>query len=449
MKQSIKNILILSLFFQASVVYGQQINIGDQCPDVTLSNIVNYKTTTAKISDFKGKLLIIDFWATWCNPCVGMIPKTDSLQKQFADQLQIFPVTNQDKNTVSKFYEKYNNVKHILPFSATADTAMWRLFKPNQFPHYVWIDQAGKVIAITGMEDVNAANIRKILNGTAIRLKQKRINYTVNLDKPYFSVGTPIIDSANVSRIDFVPNDSVLFHSVLTKYHGAGYNSGGHIGYNPTRISVFNESIRDLYKQCLGKFQYPFLFNNRVILETKDSALTHCALQGPQYLEWLRGHSYCYELVLPNAMGTNELAAIMAEDLNRYFRIALGIEGVLETRKTKCLVLVRTTKEDLLASKSTGKEDAVSNQFYYKDNGGYLINFMHAIMLDLQTINTPIVDGTGYTGKIDIELNCNTHNFNSVNKALEKYGLKFELQDYPVDYIVIRDVVKKPVTALK
>jgi thiol-disulfide isomerase/thioredoxin len=70
------------------------IRIGETCPDVALSPIVNFKTSHATIADFKGKLLILDFWATWCAPCVSMIPVTDSLQKEFEGKIQILSVTD-------------------------------------------------------------------------------------------------------------------------------------------------------------------------------------------------------------------------------------------------------------------------------------------------------------------------------------------------------------------
>jgi thiol-disulfide isomerase/thioredoxin len=36
---------------------------------------------------FNGKLMILDFWATWCGACISKFPKLDSLQKKYADKL--------------------------------------------------------------------------------------------------------------------------------------------------------------------------------------------------------------------------------------------------------------------------------------------------------------------------------------------------------------------------
>jgi len=55
------------------------LKIGDPVPDIILENMVNYSGKTAHLSDFKGKLLILDFWATWCGPCKMFAPVIDEI----------------------------------------------------------------------------------------------------------------------------------------------------------------------------------------------------------------------------------------------------------------------------------------------------------------------------------------------------------------------------------
>src|SRR3954466_8754499 len=111
---------ILCLKFSASAQDNatfKGLKIGDTVPDIAINNIINYPTKIAKISDFKGKLLILDFWATWCSPCVGMIPKMEALQKQFNDKLQFLPVSYQAYGDVSAYLSKREkkNGKSNLP----------------------------------------------------------------------------------------------------------------------------------------------------------------------------------------------------------------------------------------------------------------------------------------------------------------------------------------------
>ena len=89
------SLLTLMTVLTASRVQGQEtkqaggITIGQQVPDVLIKTILNYNTTdgpatSAKVSDFRGKLLIIDFWATWCTSCIYKFPELDQLQDEFA-----------------------------------------------------------------------------------------------------------------------------------------------------------------------------------------------------------------------------------------------------------------------------------------------------------------------------------------------------------------------------
>ncbi|MGB4400563.1 MAG: TlpA disulfide reductase family protein, partial [Daejeonella sp.] len=96
MKKTIQTIAMATLcLFLSNTALAQTaaLKIGDKVPDVTINNISNYKSTSAKLSDFKGKLLILDFWATWCAPCIAMIPKMDSLEKAFEGKVAFLSVT--------------------------------------------------------------------------------------------------------------------------------------------------------------------------------------------------------------------------------------------------------------------------------------------------------------------------------------------------------------------
>src|SRR5881296_3277346 len=56
--------------------------VGDSAPDFSIT-ADNGRTISA--SNFGGKLLVLNFWATWCPPCVHEIPSLDQFQKQFAN----------------------------------------------------------------------------------------------------------------------------------------------------------------------------------------------------------------------------------------------------------------------------------------------------------------------------------------------------------------------------
>lgn len=61
---------------------------------------------------------------------------------------------------------------------------------------------------------------------------------------------------------------------------------------------------------------------------------------------------------------------------------------------------------------------------------------MAALVLDMQT-QLPLVDETGYDGKVDLEFRANMTDINSINEALEKYDLKFIEAERPAGFIVL------------
>ena len=70
----------------------RDLKIGDQVPDLYIAKIIKNQKNSAKISDFKDQLLILDFWDTYCSSCIEALPKMDSLQKEFGHQIKILPV---------------------------------------------------------------------------------------------------------------------------------------------------------------------------------------------------------------------------------------------------------------------------------------------------------------------------------------------------------------------
>ncbi len=119
---------VLGQEIKANDVTQKGIQIGQQVPDLLLTNLHNYRdkqgnlSSSAKISDFKGKLLILDFWATWCSPCVAMIPKMDSLQQEFKDKYDsdIYnQVLNISNSSLNWFYRIAFGEGKIIPPSRT------------------------------------------------------------------------------------------------------------------------------------------------------------------------------------------------------------------------------------------------------------------------------------------------------------------------------------------
>jgi cytochrome c biogenesis protein CcmG/thiol:disulfide interchange protein DsbE len=56
--------------------------------------------------DTHGKVVLIDFWATWCPPCRALIPELNEFKKKFGDDLVVIGISREPESTVKQFMEK-------------------------------------------------------------------------------------------------------------------------------------------------------------------------------------------------------------------------------------------------------------------------------------------------------------------------------------------------------
>jgi cytochrome c biogenesis protein CcmG/thiol:disulfide interchange protein DsbE len=119
---------------------------GAVAPDFEL-NILNANGKTMKLSDLKGKAVLLNFWATWCEPCKVEMPWFVDLQKEYGSQgLQIVGVSmdDEEEKTVSDFAKKMGvNYPILRGTEKIADLYGGIEGLPTSF----FIDRSGKVIA--------------------------------------------------------------------------------------------------------------------------------------------------------------------------------------------------------------------------------------------------------------------------------------------------------------
>jgi thiol-disulfide isomerase/thioredoxin len=290
--------------------------MGDTLPPLSLSTIsANGKAQPVSL---RGKLTILDFWATWCTSCLKNFPKMEAIQGQLGPAVQVILVntasTGDKEKTVMAFFQKRRNKNgqaFKLP-TVVEDTILGRFFPHKLIPHYVWIDSGGKVLAITGADEVSSENIAAFLGGKSLRLPVKH-------DVTDYNNTLPLLHEGNGGSMA-----NLLQSSSFTAYlPGLGSGTRFYKDSLVQKTTWLNASILSLYRAALGYSA------NRLVLLVPDSARFFRSLNAPQ--DW-HNQLFCYELTLPVHTAPAAAKRVMRQDLDMFF----GLSGRMEYRKTPC-----------------------------------------------------------------------------------------------------------------
>jgi cytochrome c biogenesis protein CcmG/thiol:disulfide interchange protein DsbE len=115
----------------------------DMAPDFTLTSVDG---NDIRLSDYRGKVVIIDFWATWCPPCKAEIPGFVELYKQYADDgLEIIGISldRGDLSVVSNFVKNFNVNYPIVYYR---DEVIMNYGGIQSIPTTFVVDREGKIV---------------------------------------------------------------------------------------------------------------------------------------------------------------------------------------------------------------------------------------------------------------------------------------------------------------
>lgn len=156
----------------------KSLKVGDKLPESFWQQehmvYQNGKSAKQALTAYRGKLIILDFWATWCGSCINKFRTIEALQGQFKNDIQFLLVnTNRTRDDEQKIDELLSGRKYRSePYTLTSifnDTYIHQLFPHGYMPYYVLISPSAEVRAIVPAELVTAENIRLMLEAYAIR----------------------------------------------------------------------------------------------------------------------------------------------------------------------------------------------------------------------------------------------------------------------------------------
>ncbi|RXK86998.1 TlpA family protein disulfide reductase [Filimonas effusa] len=428
---------LLVFCISALNIYGQHITplrVGDTVPDITIGHLLNYPSDTARLSDFKGKLIILDFWATWCGPCVSSLPKMFALQKRYKGKIQIITVTGENKNLIQTFLTKKNAYQTASStVFATGDIVLSQYFKHTTIPHEVWIDENLKVRAITSDQYVSSKNIDSVLGGKMPNWVAKEDSKTMNLNENGLFSSSPKID-----------NSILEYHSGLTNFIKGATSSVIFIvdsSRQQQRMTATNFSKLVLYSLAYQKFP---VFNNpkMCMLNVTDSSKFLYDFHTGYRDVWKMNNWHSYESVASIHCEKKELQQKMVSDLDFYF----GLRTTVEKRNIMCWVL-KNSKRKVISRPAKGFPQ---HALQLNSQGGYVYNQKNLAVNELiETMNTdswfselPLaINETSDSTPIDMTITIKQKkNINQWNSELKKYGLELVQEQRIKEMLIVNEL---------
>ncbi len=177
-RKEMKNILtILSItYLFCGKIYAQEgavsesIQIGALVPDFNINILTKEGIAKKSISDYRGKVVILEFWATYCGPCLPAMDHLAKLQSKFPKDLEVINITDEERWKVVGFLKKRPT---SLAIGIDTDKSINQLFYHQLMPHTIIIDPQGYIKAITSPEEVSEEIIYLAKSGAILAVKTK------------------------------------------------------------------------------------------------------------------------------------------------------------------------------------------------------------------------------------------------------------------------------------
>lgn len=392
---------LLSLSVMTGVRANQPADLqpGVPAPELGLEKLLQAPAgAQADVASLRGKVVVVEFWATWCAPCIAVQPHLNQLAEQFKDKpVQFISVTDEDEAIVAPFLARRTLKGWV---GLDLDRSSHQAYGIVGIPKTIVIDQTGKIAAITRAKQLNEETLNQLLAGTYQATPPKPADQPAK-QVSNISIGGPTLATDETKSSELEP---AIFELSIKPSKA----STSMIGSGPKRYTASGAELKPILSS---------------LLRVNPSRLSVPAE--------LLGKRFDVKANLQNnrTEGFNPLIISALEN-------ALGIKIKRVTRELDAYVL--TAPKELTGSLRPTK----AKSFHSSSDQGVLAAAaaeLGRLAAAIETvIGTPVIDETKLQGKFDWDLLYDGNDPKSIIEAIRKeFGLEISLAKRPVEMVLV------------
>jgi len=388
-----RNNLFVLLLLSAISVFAQEIQIGEKVPTFQVE-LVDEDQSVFSFDGSTGKAVLIDFWASWCSPCVAGMPHLEALQKKFEGRLQVVSASEEKYERISRFQEK-----RPYQFLFARDTGSLRTLFPYQvIPHSVLIAPDGRLVAITSPEHITGQVIEQVLADQKINLPLKKDHFDFDPAHEYFEFDEEVQQLFQLQPyMSGIPTFSRTYMDAPFKQR---------------RMTIFNLNVAGLYRKAYQVSSY------RLIYEFDESRIG-----------WEdKKNRFCLNVI---AQSPEQLYPYMKEQLSQHTEVL----AKPSTREIEVLV-IKKAEGGIKAQAVQEKGLTQARGDGFKNEGASMADFC-AYLEHFGIVGMAVVDETGDDGLYEIDFSFDPENAESFKEAMANLGLTYEKGVRNTDVLVL------------
>lgn len=137
-------IVLTSIFLSISILIAK--NVGETAPEFTGKS---FSGNEIKLADFQNKVIILDFWASWCGPCRKEMPFLIELHKKYKDKdFEILAINIDEKESKAQKFLKKLETQPNFPIIWDKNSKISPMYDLETMPTTYLIDKKGNIIFI-------------------------------------------------------------------------------------------------------------------------------------------------------------------------------------------------------------------------------------------------------------------------------------------------------------